>query len=81
MILAAFVAAVMLVSGLYILSDVFYTNRSAFVSYELLQYRPKVQKEDKSDNNGFEDLQKINPDTVGWIEMFDTNIKLISSEN
>lgn len=74
MILAAFVAAVMLVSGLYILNDVFYTNRSAFVSYDLLQYRPKVQKEDKSDNNGFEDLQKINPDTVGWIEIFGTNI-------
>lgn len=74
MVFVALVAAVMLVSGLYVLNDIFYTNRSAFVSYDLLQYRPKAQEEDKSGNNGFEELQKINPDTVGWIEMFGTNI-------
>ena len=74
MIFVALVAAVMLVSGLYVLNDIFYTNRTAFVSYDLLKYRPKAQEDDEAANNGFEELQKINPDTVGWIEMFGTNI-------
>lgn len=74
MVFSALVAAVMLVSGLYVLNDILYTNRTAFISYDLLQYRPKAQEKDKNEDNGFEDLQKINPDTVGWIEMFGTNI-------
>ena len=74
MIFVALVAAVMLVLGIYVLNDIFYTNRTAFVSYDLLQYRPKPRKEDQTGQNGFEDLQKINPDIVGWIEMFGTNI-------
>ena len=74
MILIALVAGVMLMSGLYVLNDIFYTNRSAFISYDLLQYRPKAREEDKTGDNGFEDLEKINPDTVGWIEIFGTNI-------
>ena len=74
MVFAALAAAVMLVSGLYVLNDIYYTNRTAFVSYDLLQYRPKPQSDDSSEEYAFSDLQGINPDTVGWIEMFDTNI-------
>lgn len=74
MIFVALAAAVMLVSGIYVLNDIFYTNRTAFISYDLLQYRPKVQEKDETENSSFADLKKINPDTVGWIEMFGTNI-------
>ena len=74
MVLIALVAGVMLMSGLYALNDIFYANRTAFISYDLLQYRPKAQEKDDTGDNGFEDLQKINPDTVGWIEMIGTNI-------
>ena len=74
MVLIALVAGVMLMSGLYVLNDIFYANRTAFISYDLLQYRPKAQEKDDTGDNGFEDLQKINPDTVGWIEMIGTNI-------
>ena len=72
MIFVAFAAVIMLVSGLYVLNDIFYTNRTAFISYDLLQYRPKVQEEEKEYT--FAELKEINPDTVGWIEMFGTNI-------
>ncbi len=74
MVLITLVAGVMLMSGLYVLNDILYTNRAAFISYDLLQYRPKAQEKDETGDNGFENLQKINPDTVGWIEMFGTNI-------
>ncbi len=74
MIIVAFAAAIMLVSGLYVLNDIFYTNRTAFISYDLLKYRPVIQEEADGENYSFAELKEINPDTVGWIEMFGTNI-------
>ncbi len=74
MIFVALAAAIMLVSGLYVLNDIFYTNRTAFISYDLLQYRPQLQEEGKNEQYTFSDIKEINPDTVGWIELFDTNI-------
>ena len=74
MVFAALAAAVMLISGLYVLNDIFYTNRSAFVSYDLLQYRPRAKENNESENYTFAELKQVNPDTVGWIEMFGTHI-------
>ena len=74
MAFVALIAAVMLISGLYVLNDIYYTNRTAFVSYDLLQYRPKPSDDSGEKLYAFNDLREINPDTVGWIEMFGTNI-------
>lgn len=74
MIFVTLAAAVMLVSGLYVLNDILYTNRTAFTSYDLLQYRPKLQNKEEDAAYTYKELKEINPGTVGWIEMFDTNI-------
>lgn len=69
-------ASLLFMYGMYVLYDIFYTNQSAFVSYDLLQYRP-VQTYDEDGNaksEGFDELKKINPDTVGWLELFGTHI-------
>lgn len=74
MVFAAMAAAVMLASGLYVLNDIYYTNRTAFVSHDLLQYRPKLRENPQTEDYTYSELRQINPDTVGWIEMFGTNI-------
>ena len=66
---AGLLAAVMFLYGLYVLYDIYYTGESAFVSYELLQYRPKITpKTDEPEDDGENSLDaliQINPDTVG----------------
>ena len=75
---AGLLAAVMFLYGLYVLYDIYYTGESAFVSYELLQYRPKITpKTDEPEDDGENSLDaliQINPDTVGWLEVFGTHI-------
>lgn len=69
-------ASLLFMYGMYVLYDIFYTNQSAFTSYDLLRYRP-VQSYDDEGNvmtEGFDELKAINPDTVGWLELFDTHI-------
>ena len=72
MIFVAFFAAVLIICGLYVLNDIYYVNRTSFISYDLLKYRPIPTIEEKTYT--FSELKAINSDTVGWIEMFDTNI-------
>lgn len=74
MTLAGFFAVMMLLSGLYILNDIFYTNRTAFVSHDLMQYRPQIPDASGQTDYSFDELRNINPDTVGWLELFDTHI-------
>lgn len=74
MIFVTLAAAVMLTSGLYVLNDILYTNRTAFTSYDLLKYRPNLQNNDEDASYTYEELKEINPGIIGWIEMFDTNI-------
>ena len=73
MAFAGIIAAFLLLSGLYVLNDIYYTNRTAFVSYDLLKYRPEPHLQGKEEYD-FSELRQINPDTVGWLEMFGTNI-------
>ena len=54
-----------------VLYDSVYTNREAFISSDLTQYRPTVEEEAEPD---FEQLQEINTDTCGWITMDGTHI-------
>ena len=74
MAVSALIAAVLLVSGLYVLNDIYYTNRTAFTSYDLLQYRPAPAQNSGEPNYSFSELKDINTDTVGWRELFGTNI-------
>ena len=76
MIIVALFAMTLMFCGLYVLNDIYYTNRSAFVSYDLLKYRPapKISDNDENEVQSFSELKEINPDAVGWIEMLDTNI-------
>ena len=74
MIFVIVVSLVLFMFSVYVLYDVFYTGRNAFVSYDLLQYRPDINSTDKDGKPDFEELKKLNPDTVGWLEIYDTNI-------
>ena len=74
MTFTAFVSCIFMVCGIYILNDIYYTNRTAFVSYDLLKYRPAPHSSTNEQKQTFSELKEINSDTVGWIELFGTNI-------
>ena len=61
----------LLIFSLYALWDMLYSDKTAFSSWDLLQYRPNV--EDGSQPS-FEELRAINPDVVGWITVYGTSI-------
>lgn len=69
-------ASLLFMYGMYVLYDIFYTGQSAFTSYDLLKYRPVQTYTEDGDvkTEGFDELKRINPDTVGWLELFDTHI-------
>ena len=76
MVFVLLAASLLFMYGMYVLYDIFYTGKSAFTSYDLLQYRPvQSYDEDGSEKTlGFTELKTINSDTVGWLEMFGTHI-------
>ena len=65
-------ALLMLLYGIYVLYDNAYLNRKAFVSQDLLQYKPDVEASDEL--LGFGDILELNPHTVGWLTIDGTNI-------
>ena len=65
-------ALLMLLYGVYVLYDNAYLNRKAFVSQNLLQYKPDVEASDEL--LGFGDILELNPHTVGWLTIDGTNI-------
>lgn len=83
MIFVSLGAAAMMICGLYVLNDIYYTNRSAFVSYDLLKYRPMPKSGEDEKIRTLSELKAINSDTVGWLEMFGTNINypVVQGEN
>ena len=79
-ILAALFIILMLLYGAYSLWDTCQINRRAFISGELMKYKP-AGKMDESPS--LQELQKINPDVIGWIRVNDTNINypLVQTDN
>lgn len=70
-LIAILLVLVMLLYGGYSLWNTIMTNKGAFVSDDLLKYKPA---EDGSDNLTLEELRKLNKDAVGWLTIDDTNI-------
>ena len=63
-ILAALFIILMLLYGAYSLWDTCQINRRAFISGELMKYKP-AGKTDESPS--LQELQKINPDVCAWL--------------
>ena len=74
MTVVVFVSVALMLCGVYVLNDIHYTNRTAFVSYDLLKYRPVPHDSSSKEVETLSELRKVNDDAVGWIEMFGTNI-------
>lgn len=64
----------------FVIYDSLHTNQAAFSSWDLTKYRPVLEEDGAL---SFEELQEINPDTVGWITIQGTNIDypVVQGEN
>ena len=69
-IIAGLLVFVMLAYGTYSLWDTYRVSQNAFVSAELLDYKPVGDGE----SAGFAELQELNPDVRAWITIPDTHI-------
>lgn len=80
MAFAFLIAGITILYSGFVLYDVFYTNKNAFTSFDMLQYKKQIDDYSASSSSfwfeqgGFNALLKLNPDTVGWLEIEDTNI-------
>ncbi|HAW15516.1 MAG TPA: hypothetical protein DCW41_02290 [Clostridiales bacterium] len=72
-IASSILAMLMLVFASYSILDTWYTERMAFSNWELVAYRP-VSGDGTLSREMFDELSKINPDVVGWITVYGTNI-------
>ncbi|MBR1821898.1 MAG: class B sortase [Clostridia bacterium] len=70
-LIAGLLAAALLLYSGYVLYDNFNTNRNAFSSWDLLQYKPSM---DVAEDPGFQELRALNPDVIGWLTLYDTHI-------
>lgn len=70
-VISIVIAAVLLIYSIYVVYDNFNVGRNAMPGRNLEQYKP-IQKEDGTMD--FRTIREINPDTVGWITVFNTNI-------
>ncbi|MBR0483757.1 MAG: class B sortase [Oscillospiraceae bacterium] len=77
------VALLIFLYSAYVLYDIYYINQNAFVSRDLLQYRPVPAETEEQPLNGFSELLRMNPDTVGWLSIDGTNINypVVQGEN
>ena len=46
MVLVIIFSLILFMFSVYVLYDVFYTEKNAFISYDLLQYRPEINSTD-----------------------------------
>lgn len=67
------VASTLMIYGVYVIADTLNTERNAFVSDELLKYKPADGADGKT-GYSLEELKELNPDVVGWLDIYDTNI-------
>ncbi len=70
-IITGILAAVFLIYAVFVLWDMYRTEIDAFASYDLLKYRPNIEEREPP---YLDDLLEINPDTVGWLTIYGTNI-------
>ena len=70
-LITGFMAVVLLLYGGLMLRDVFLTEVRAFASFDLMQYRPNIEENEPP---YLDELLLINPDTTGWITIYNTNI-------
>ena len=70
-VISGLLAATMLTYSGYVITDTIYTQKAAFSSWDLSQYRPVVEE---NGDLSFEQLLEVNPDTVAWITIPGTNI-------
>ena len=68
--LATLMAVNLIAYSSFVLYDSVYTNRMAFASSDLAQYRPVIEEEEPT----FEEIQTVNSDTSAWVIMTDTHI-------
>lgn len=72
-LMASIIIIIMFAYGGYSLWDSYMVNQGAFLSSDLLKYKPQVTEEGGV-NYTLEELIAINPDTRGWITIDDTHI-------
>lgn len=63
-------ASTMIAYSGFVLYDTVYTDRAAFISSDLSQYRPTATEEEPT----FEEMMTINKDTCAWVTMLGTHI-------
>lgn len=57
----------------YSVLDSYYQEHMAFASWDLVRYKP-VSDDGRISREKFSELKALNPDVVGWVTIFDTNI-------
>jgi sortase B len=72
--LLAFILALALLYGGFGLWDTWMIYKDAGVASEILKYKPTGSADEDAPNPTLSELQKINPDVVGWLTVDDTNI-------
>jgi sortase B len=72
--LIAIILVVALLYGGFGLWDTWMIYRNAGVDSDILKFKPTLSADEDAPNPTLSDLQKINPDVVGWLTVDDTNI-------
>ena len=70
-VMTTVLAVVFALYGTLMIWDIFRTEMKAFATYDLLQYRPNIEKNEPP---YLDELLKINPDTAAWLTIYNTNI-------
>ena len=71
--IATGIALLMFAFAGYSVLDSWYMENTAFSSWGLEAYKP-VDESGNLSTDMFAELQKVNPDVVGWVTIYDTNI-------
>jgi sortase B len=72
-IIAIFLVVALLYGG-FGLWDTWMIYKNAGVDSDILKYKPTLSADEDAPNPTLSELQKINPDVVGWLTVDDTNI-------
>ncbi len=73
-LIASVIILAMFAYGGYSLWDSYMVNQGAFLSSDLLKYKPQAAEDGGEANYSLEELIALNPDTRGWITIDDTHI-------